>query len=131
MTQEAVDLWGRALRALQTARAWAVQDPDAAASRAYYAAYYAVSALFAYRGMTFRRHSAVQAAVHRDLVNVGTWSQETGAAFSWLLSLRQTGDYGGEAHVTIPEAQEAVRAAETVIQAVRVAIPEAMDDNRW
>lgn len=128
MNQEVLDLWGRALRAVQTAGGWADQDPDAAASRAYYAAYYAVSAWFAFQERTFRKHSALEAAVHRDLVKSGMWSKQMGAAYSWLASLRQTGDYGGETHVTTQEAQAAVTAAGEILQMVRDTFPEALPD---
>lgn len=43
----AADLWRRAEEALRTAEADLAVNFDAAASRAYYAAFYAVSALFA------------------------------------------------------------------------------------
>ncbi len=68
LNQEAADLWARALQALHTANSTAATDPDAAASRAYYAAFYAVSAMLALEGKTFSRHSALEVAVHRDLV---------------------------------------------------------------
>jgi len=48
---------------------------------------------------------------------------EVGAAFSWLANLRYTGDYGGEAHVQISEAREAVEKAAMVLQSVRGSIP--------
>ena len=128
MNQEVLDLWRRALRAMQTAGDWADQDPDAAASRAYYAAYYAVSAWFAFQERTFRKHSALEAAVHRDLVKSGMWPKQMGAAYSWLASLRQTGDYGGETHVTTQEAQVAVTAAGEILQTVRDTFPEALPD---
>jgi hypothetical protein len=67
----AADLWRRANEALRTAEADLAVSHDAAASRAYYAAFYAVSALFAWEGREFAKHSAVHAAVHRDLVKVG------------------------------------------------------------
>jgi hypothetical protein len=35
-----------------------IGDPDSAASRAYYAAFHAVSALFAHEGQLFRKHEA-------------------------------------------------------------------------
>lgn len=76
MTQEAADLWAHALQAFQTSRREAVTDPDTAASRAYYAAFYAVSAMFILEGKTFSRHSALEIAVHRDLVNAGRWPTE-------------------------------------------------------
>lgn len=50
MNEEAASLWDRAIQAFQTAKALTKSDPDASASRAYYAAFYAVSALFTAEG---------------------------------------------------------------------------------
>jgi len=94
LTREARDLWERARESLRAAQVVLPVSPDAAASRAYYAAFYAVSALFALEDRTFRRHSAVEAAVHRDLVRSGRWPAARGANYSRLFALRLTGDYG-------------------------------------
>lgn len=123
MTTEAEDLWQRAETSLRAARALLSIDPDSAASRAYYAAFHAVSALFVEEGKTFSKHSAVLAAVHRDLVNTGRWSNELGADYSSLHVLRQVGDYGGSSHVDVHGATEAVEAAARIIEAVREARP--------
>jgi hypothetical protein len=37
----------------------------------------------------------VEAAVHRDLVKSGRWDPSLARAYSELVILRQTGDYGG------------------------------------
>jgi uncharacterized protein (UPF0332 family) len=126
VSPEVEDLWSRALRALQTAELLAEEDPDASASRSYYAAFYAVSALFAFNQLTFSKHTGLERAVHRDLVKTGLWSVEVGAAFSWLATLRSTGDYGGEEHVQPAEACSAAEKARLVLQAVREAAPEPL-----
>jgi uncharacterized protein (UPF0332 family) len=126
MNQETNDLWLRAVRSYKSAAKLADEDPDSAASRAYYAAFHAVSALFALQGKTFTQHRAVEAAVHRDLVHSKTWSTELGAAFSWLVRLRRTGDYGGSMHVSLDEAQEAVEKARSILSAVRTTSPEPL-----
>ncbi|MFO8008502.1 MAG: HEPN domain-containing protein [Candidatus Brocadiia bacterium] len=118
MSHEAADLWARALEALSVAHREATLSPDASASRAYYAAFHAVSALFAARGRSFGRHSAVEAAVHRDLVRTGALSKESGAAYSALLRLREVADYGGGRHVTAEQALEAVTDAREVLAEV-------------
>jgi uncharacterized protein (UPF0332 family) len=89
--REVQDAWGRATRALKTAQSLIDEDPDAAASRAYYAAFHAVTALLALEGQTLHKHSAIERAVHRDLVKTGRWAPEVGAAFSWLATLRYNG----------------------------------------
>ena len=118
MKTEALVLWDRAIRTLNTASVHTIDDPDSAASRAYYAVFHAVSALFALQGKTFTKHTALEAAVHRDLVRSGMWSTDLGATFSWLANLRYTGDYGGAVHVSPDEAQEAVAKARHIIKAV-------------
>lgn len=119
MNPEAADLWGRAQQNLSTARLLADADPDSSASRAYYSAFHAVSALFALEGKTFSSHKSVLIAVHRDLVKAGRWSVELGESFSSLAGMRETGDYGIGVHVTTAQAGEAVRKAEAIIESVR------------
>jgi len=102
------------------------EDPDASASRSYYAAFYAVSALLAFDQRSFAKHTAVERAVHRDLVKPGIWPVEAGAAFSWLVTLRTTGDYGGEHHVQPEDARAAVEKAGLILKAVRDSAPEPL-----
>jgi len=116
---EAKDPWARAERALKTATQWAAEDPDASATRAYYAAFYAVSALFALEGRSSATHRGVDIAVHGYLVKTGRWSAGLGTAYSELLLLRQTADYGGAQHVTVADANGAVGMAEQILRAVR------------
>ncbi len=118
MSEESQDLWQRACESLRAAEAVLPVSADAAASRAYYAAFFAASALFALEGRSFRRHSAVEAAVHRDLVRPGKWPVSRGANYSRLFELRQTGDYGVGEHVSTEDARRAVEAARHILSAV-------------
>ena len=118
MKPEASAFWTRALQALETTKNLVKIDADAAASRAYYAAFYAVSALFAFQGKTFTKHSALESAVHRDLVKPGKWSAGMGKGYSYLVRLRSTGDYGGGVHVSQEEAEEALAIAERILRVV-------------
>ena len=68
MKDFAASEWRRALRTLETAEHTVRTDPDSAASRAYYAAFHALTAFFALRGQTFSKHSAIRAALHRNFV---------------------------------------------------------------
>jgi uncharacterized protein len=128
MSPEVLDYWARAVQALRTAEALVDRDPDASSSRAYYAAFYAVSALLAFEQRSLSKHTAVERAVHRDLVKPGIWSVEQGAAFSWLANLRYTADYGGGEHVQSEDARLAVEKARLILQAVRDAAPEPLPD---
>ena len=128
MTPEASDHWQRAVQALRTAESLVESDPDASASRAYYAAFHGISALFTLQGQTFTRHTAVESAVHRDLVKPGLWPVEVGAAFSWLATLRYTGDYGGQEHVLPEDARTAVERASLILETVRSTASEPLPE---
>lgn len=118
MNTLAADLWERAKKALAVAKAISALDPDSAASRAYYAAFYAVSARFALEGKTFRKHSAVEAAVHRDLVKAGIWPAELGQAYSQLSETRSIGDYGELEHVSEASSAEVIQLAADILGAI-------------
>jgi uncharacterized protein (UPF0332 family) len=51
---------------------------DFAASRAYYAAFYAASALVVNNGLDSSKHSGVIAIIHRDFVRTGKLDKEHG-----------------------------------------------------
>ena len=118
MTEFAINYWRRACQALATARQSAQTDPNAAASRAYYAAFYAVTALFALREQYFTKHAQLRAAVHRDLVNNEHMDPAFGKAFDALVALRDTGDYGGTANVFPEQADQAVEMAKMIVETV-------------
>ncbi len=124
MSPETLDWWFRAKAALNDAEKLLEENPDGAASRAYYAAFFAVSALFSDEGKSFTKHSAVEAAVHRDLVRAGRWPPELGAAYTSLSELRHTGNYGGKLHVTAGQATAAIDAARRILAAVQQAKPD-------
>ena len=123
MTDLAAGLWERGKEALRVARHDLALSPDAAASRAYYAAFYAVSAHFALRGKTFKKHSAVEAAVHRELVKPGLWPKELGTRYSLLVELRSVSDYGELEHASSAEAEDAVQTAVEILRAIHDANP--------
>lgn len=60
--------------------------------------------MFALEGKTYKEHSGVEAAMHRDLVKAGRWPKTLGADYSGLRELRTTGDYGGGERVSPEEA---------------------------
>ena len=124
MRDFACSVWTRGEDSLRSAGILLNTDPDSSASRAYYAAYHAVTAFFALRGQEFRKHTAVRAAVHRDLVKAGKWPASLGQDYDFLLSLREIGDYGGIARVTVAAATDALAAAQRILDAVISVCPE-------
>ena len=48
---------------------------------------------------------------------------ECGKDFSWLVSTRSTGDYGGGVHVTIPDAETAIEKARKILVCISTGEP--------
>ena len=110
----------RAETSLQAAKKLLENDYyDIAASRAYYVAFYASSALLLSTGIDPSKHSGVIAAIHRDFVKTGKLSKEQGKNLNWLFELRSVGDYGVSIHVASNESIRAVKVAEEYMQAVK------------
>ena len=128
MNKEAIGFWNRALKTLSSAKSLLPIDPDSCAALAYYASFYAASALFDIQGRTFTKHSALESAVHRDLVKPGLWPKELGADYSHVMRLRAKGNYGGLEHVSEDEAVDAIQAAQRILRAVHRAHPDVFSD---
>jgi uncharacterized protein (UPF0332 family) len=70
----------RAEQSIQAARDLAAKGyPDFAASRAYYAAFYAATALLLDEGVEMSKHSAVIASIHQRFVRTGKLSPRSEA----------------------------------------------------
>jgi uncharacterized protein (UPF0332 family) len=122
--REIVELWQRAQEALRaTGTLLAAGFPDFAAARAYYAAFYAASALLLAEGKTFRSHRGAVALLHRDYVRTGRLPLDIGRILSTLSDLRSVGDYGGATHVSHAEANGALLEAQQFLDAVRTLMP--------
>ena len=92
---------------------------DVSASRAYYAAFYAASALLLNEGIDTSKHSGVIALVHQQFVKSGKLTKEQGRNLNWLFELRSVGDYGVSLHVGLDDARRAVSTAQDFIEAVK------------
>lgn len=91
---------------------------DVCASRAYYAAFYAASALLLNEGIDTSKHSGVIALIHQHFVKNSRLSKEQGRNLNWLFELRSVGDYGVSLHVGTDDARRAVSIAQTFLNAV-------------
>jgi len=92
---------------------------DFAASRAYYAAFYAATAALLDEGVDMSKHSGVIASVHQRFVKTKKLSEEHGKNLNWLFELRSVGDYGATAHVSQSDAERAVEVAESFLNAIK------------
>jgi uncharacterized protein (UPF0332 family) len=66
---------------------------DFATNRAYYACFYAASAVLLKMGKTFVKHSGLRGAVHRDLAKAGLVDPTWGRVFDRISENRQSADY--------------------------------------
>jgi hypothetical protein len=64
-----------------------------AVNRLYYAAFYGVCAVFLERQQSFRKHSGVRAAFHRQFIKTGLLDIKWGRLYDQLFEDRQEGDY--------------------------------------
>ena len=92
---------------------------DFAASRAYYAAFYAATAALLREELEFRKHSGVIAAIHQRFVKNGRLERNFGRDLNWLSELRSVGDYGVTIHVSREDAERAIVAAEGFLHAMK------------
>jgi uncharacterized protein len=96
---------------------------DVSASRAYYAAFYAASALLLNAGIDTSKHSGVIALIHQHFVKSGKLGQEQGRNLNWLFELRSVGDYGVSLHVDLDDARKAVDTAQDFFESVKSLLP--------
>ena len=100
---------------------------DFVASRAYYAAFYAATALLLGEELDFSKHSGVIASIHQRFVKTGKLDEKYGKDLNWLFELRGVGDYGATTHVSRQDAANAIRAAENFLSATKSLIQEATE----
>jgi len=92
---------------------------DFAASRAYYGAFYAATAVLLHEGFEFKKHSGVIAAIHQKFVKTGKLDKKLGRDLNWLFELRDVGDYGVTLHIQQQDAEKAIEAAEVFLGAIK------------
>ena len=110
----------RAEKSIQAAKELAASGfYDFAASRVYYAAFYAATAALLDEGLEFTKHSGVIASVHQRLVKTGKLDKEQGKELNWLFELRNVGDYGVTVHVSQQDAERAIRVAENFLRVIK------------
>ena len=103
----------RAENSIQAAKELAASGfYDFAASRAYYAAFYAATAALLDEGLEFSKHSGVIASVHQRLVKTDKLDRQQGKDLNWLFELRNVGDYGVTVHVSQQDTERAIQVAE-------------------
>ena len=64
-----------------------------AVNRLYYSAFYAVSAALLERELSFKKHSGVRSAFHREFIKSGLLDVKWGKLYDQLFEDRQEGDF--------------------------------------
>ncbi len=89
--------------------------PEEAASRSYYAAFHAVTALLATRGLSYSSHTQVIGAFSREFVKTGVLPNVLSRQLRQLFEDRQTADYDWVTTIDAQTATDAVAAAKALI----------------
>ena len=92
---------------------------DDAASRTYYAVFYAASALLLSKSLKFNSHSGVLRAISLNFIKTGQLDQRVGKDLNWLAELRQVGDYGETKHVNQELAEQALSFATQFVTQIK------------
>ncbi len=100
---------------------------DFVASRAYYAAFYAATALLLGEELEFSKHSGVIACIHQRFVKTGKLDEKCGKDLNWLFELRGVGDYGATTHVSQQDSAKAIKAAVNFLSAAKLLIEQATE----
>jgi uncharacterized protein (UPF0332 family) len=124
--REVVRYWlDQAGDALASARSEATAGRfNFAVNRAYYACFYAASAVLLSEGRKFVKHSGVRAALHRHLVKTGRIGPDLGQSYDLLFQRRGQADYAELVAFDQPQVDEMIqKAAEFVGALERILAP--------
>ena len=90
-----------------------------AASRAYYAAFHAISALHLSRGQTFSSHAQLIGRFNKDFVRSGVFPPEYTRILTRLFEDRQLGDYDATTEIDRDQASQDVTDARRIVAAIQ------------
>ena len=94
------------------------------ASRAYYAAFHAISAVLADRGLTFSSHAQTLGAFNRELIKTGIFPKDTFRKLQRLFEDRQVADYDWNISIDKKTAEKDLADAEWLVNACREYLEE-------
>lgn len=93
---------------------------DDTVSRAYYAAYHAITAVLASQDLVFSSHAQTIGAFNREFVKTGKFPAVFTKKTQDLFAARQTGDYDASSWTERETAEERLRDAEDVYDAAKL-----------
>jgi len=98
-----------------------------ALSRAYYAAFHAVSLLFFLGGRSFSRHGQLIGAFNKEFIATRILPKELGKALNRLYDASQSGDYDIFVKSDQAESEQGLSDAATIVASIIVYANENMD----
>lgn len=111
----------RALETLEVAKELLEKERyKDANNRSYYAAYYAMRAVYAVEGRDFKKHKTLIASFNKEYVATGIFPREIGRKISLLQIIREQSDYSDFYVASKEESQLQVEFAEQLVALVRV-----------
>ena len=97
---------------------------DFAVNRAYYACFYAASAVLLEMGKKFVKHSGLRGAVHRDLVKSGLLDPRWGKVFDRTFENRQSADYAALWDFELEQVREIVKESDGFVRQMEQLLQE-------
>ena len=88
-------------------------------NRSYYAAFYAIKAIYTIRGWDFKKHKTLLANFNKEYVATEIFPREIGRKISTLALIREQSDYNDFYMASKQESQQQVEIAEELITLVR------------
>lgn len=127
-TRKEIAVWNleKAGRMLVDARE--AKNPETAVNRAYYAAFYAATALLATEGKVGKSHSGVRETFGKDFVHTGVVPKELSTLYGKLEVRRYRSDYGDRVEVTAEDAMESIVQSKEFCDQVRKALEKIMPE---
>ncbi len=92
---------------------------DIAASRAYYAMFYAAQAALLTKNLTFTKHSAVIAAFGKEFAKTGEIDPKLHRYLTSAQEARNLGDYGSDVYIPAEEAERLIGWAKEFLNALQ------------
>ena len=112
--------WDKARESLQAARReFAADAYSFAMNRAYYALFYAVSALLLEEGRRFKKHSGVRSAFNQEIIKAERMERWCGDLYNEIFDDRQAGDYIAFTKFDAPYVQEKINGCEKFLADLR------------
>lgn len=88
-------------------------------NRSYYAAFYAIKAIYTIRGLDFKKHKTLLVNFNKEYVATEIFPREIGRKISTLALIREQSDYNDFYMASKQESQQQVEIAEELITLVR------------